>query len=424
MAKLYKKHPYLTNIVPMSNNKYYKQLYKTIEEDFAKAKKEKVDYIIVLVHMGTQFNLGTDDFQKKWNKIFTQLGANIILGDHAHAIEPLEIMGNTFIVNCPGNFANSYIKYNGDATSIVDLYFDKNTKRFIGSSIVPMYTQEYKPKYFRALPIFRILNGSIKLPLKEIKRVKKIQKLITKVMIGKEINEIKENYFFINGSYVDIINKDTNIKSIIEKYKDKEIYKLINNSYSITFIGDSITEGTKNNYHPWYEPLIYYFSNKKVINISKGSYTTSLIIKNYKLHIRSSRTDLYIIALGTNDIRYRDQEICAMTNEKYINNLEQIINLAKTNNKKAKFVFISPWLSNSNDEICKLKVTEKLQLFSQYANSLNIFCDKNNYLYINPNPYIYDNIKQNYSKFMIDYIHPNNKDGIELFSEAILYSSP
>ena len=113
-----------------------------------------------------------------------------------------------------------------------------------------------------------------------------------------------------------------------------------------------------------------------------------------------------------------------MTNEKYINNLEQIINLAKTNNKKAKFVFISPWLSNSNDEICKLKVTEKLQLFSQYANSLNIFCDKNNYLYINPNPYIYDNIKQNYSKFMIDYIHPNNKDGIELFSEAILYSSP
>ncbi len=113
-----------------------------------------------------------------------------------------------------------------------------------------------------------------------------------------------------------------------------------------------------------------------------------------------------------------------MTNEKYINNLEQIITLAKTNNKKAKFVFISPWLSNSNDKICKLKETEKIKLFSQYANSLNIFCNKNNYLYINPNPYIYNNIKQNYSKFMIDYIHPNGEGGIELFSEAILYSSP
>lgn len=113
-----------------------------------------------------------------------------------------------------------------------------------------------------------------------------------------------------------------------------------------------------------------------------------------------------------------------MTNEKYIYNLEQIITLAKTNNKKAKFVFISPWQSNSNDEICKLKETEKIQLFSQYTNSLKIFCNKNNYLYINPSPYIYNNIKQNYSKFMVDHIHPNNKDSIELFSEAVLYSSP
>ena len=178
MDKLYEKYPYITNIVPFSNNKYYRQLYKTIENDFKMAKKGDIDYIIVLVHMGTEFNHGTDDFQRKWNKIFAKLGADIILGDHPHAVEPLEIINNTFIVNCPGNFANSYIKKNGDATSIVDLYFDKNTKKFIGSSIVPMYTQEYKPKYFRALPIFKILNNFVKIPLKEIKRVKTIQKLI------------------------------------------------------------------------------------------------------------------------------------------------------------------------------------------------------------------------------------------------------
>ena len=72
------------------------------------------------------------------------------------------------------------------------------------------------------------------------------------------------------------------MKKVNEKYKNKKLFKLINDSYSITFIGDSITEGTKNNYHPWYEPLIYYFDNKKIINISKGSYTTSLIIKDFK----------------------------------------------------------------------------------------------------------------------------------------------
>ena len=424
IEKLYEKYPYVTNIIPNSNNKYYKQLYNIIEDDFKRAKKNNIDYIIVLVHMGRQFNLGTTNFQKKWNKIFSELGANIILGDHAHAVEPLEILDNSFIVNCPGNFANSYIKNNGDATSIVDLYFDKKTKKFIGSSIVPMYTQEYKPHYFRAVPIFKILNDSIKISLEEINRVIQIQKLITKVMIGEEINEIKENYFFINGSYIDIINKETNLKNKIKQnYTKKEIYKLIDNSYSITFIGDSITEGTKNNNHPWYEPLIYFFSNKKIINISRGSYTTSLILKDYKYHIMKSKSDLYIIALGTNDIRYRDREICAMTKEQYINNIKTIINFAKEENKKAKFIFIAPWLSNSDDQFCKLNETEKIKLFEEYSYNLDNFCKNNNYLYINPNPYIFNIVKKNYSKYMLDQIHPNDNIGIELYSEAVLFSS-
>ena len=424
IEKLYEKYPYITNLIPLSSNKYYKQLYNIIEEDFKKIKKENIDYIIVLAHMGTQFNLRTNNFQTKWNQIFSDLGANIILGDHAHVVEPLEILGNTFIVNCPGNFVNSYIKKNGDATSIIDLYFNKKSKKFIGSSIVPMYTQEYKPKYFRAVPIYKILNKSIIIPKKQIKRVKEIQRLITKVMIGEEINEIKENYYFINGSYIDIKNKETNLKNIInKKYIEKEIFKLIDKSYSITFIGDSITEGTKNNYHPWYEPLIYYFKNKKIINISKGSYTTTLIIKDFKYHIMKSKSDLYIIALGTNDIRYRNPEICAMTKEKYINNIKKIIALAKTNNKNSKFILISPWFSSNNDKNCQLNENEKKIFFEEYANILKNFCYKNNYLYINPNPYIFNIIKNNYSKYMLDQIHPNDKNGIELYSEAILFSS-
>jgi poly-gamma-glutamate capsule biosynthesis protein CapA/YwtB (metallophosphatase superfamily) len=125
--------------------------------------------------MGSEFSDSTDIFQKNWNKIFSELGADIILGDHSHHVQPLEQLGSTFIVNCPGNFANSYIKKNGDATSIVNLYFNKNTKKLIGSSIIPMYTQEYKPKYFRALPIFKIFNNSINITSKELLRIKKFK---------------------------------------------------------------------------------------------------------------------------------------------------------------------------------------------------------------------------------------------------------
>ena len=177
-------------------------------------------------------------------------------------------------------------------------------------------------------------------------------------MIRKEIplSELKENYFFINNSYIDISNKETNIKKLIEKNTHKKIYKLINNSYSITFIGDSITERTKNNFHPWYEPLIYYFKNKKIINISKRSYTTLLIIQKLKNQIIKSKSTLYIVALGTNDVRYRNPSIYAMIKEDYIKNIEIIVNFAKKNNKYSKFVFIAPWRAQvlTYDKMTKL----------------------------------------------------------------------
>ena len=425
IEKLYEKYPYLTSFIPNINNKYYNKILKEIEKDFEKAKNANPDCILVLVHMGTEFRDSTDNFQKKWNKIFSELGADIILGDHSHHVQPLEQLGNTFIVNSPGNFVNSYIKKNGDATSIVNLYFNRNTKKFIGSSIIPMYTQEYKPKYFRALPIFKIFNNSISITSKELLRIKEVQKLITKTMIGNEIplSQMKEKYFFINNSYIDISNKETNIKKIIEKNTHKKIYSLINNSYSITFIGDSITEGTKNNFHPWYEPLIYYFKNKKIINISKGSYTTSLIIKKLKNQIIKSKSSLYIVALGANDVRYRNPSICAMNKEDYIKNIEIIVDLAKKNNKNSNFVFIAPWLSNPNDKYSKLKESEKNKLLDEYSESLKNYCHKNNFLFINPNKYINEKIKNNRKQYILDQIHPNENKGIELFSEAILINS-
>ena len=106
-----------------------------------KAKDSKADLIAVLLHMGTKFLHKPDNFQQKWNKIFTELGVDIILGDHAHAVQPIEFVNNnkTIIVNCPGNFANSYIKKDGDATAIIDLYIDKESKKLIGSSVILMY---------------------------------------------------------------------------------------------------------------------------------------------------------------------------------------------------------------------------------------------------------------------------------------------
>ena len=374
--------------------------------------------------MGTQFLHTTNIFQNEWNKIFSDLGANIILGDHSHAVQPLQYIGNTFIANSPGNFANSYIKKDGDATAIIDIYIDKLTKKVLGASAIPMYTKEIRKNYFSAIPIYDLINDNL-VPLNEYerKRIEEIQLMSTKVLVGKEIgiNQIKNNYYFINNSFYDFDTIKNDFCYIINKYSNKIIYKYISASKSITFIGDSVTEGTLNGFHPWYEPIFNCFNNKKIKNISKGGYTTKLILKYSKNDIIESNTDLYIIAIGTNDIRFRDESICAMTAKNYIEQLKNIVNLVQ--NKTAKFIFISPWYSTSDDIYSKLNHSEKLKLIKEYSLAMQNFARRNKYIYINPNDYLEKHINNNEKKYMVDFIHPNSNEGIKLYSEAVFIKS-
>jgi len=157
--------------------------------------------------MGEQFLHQTVEFQEKWNKIFSNLGADIILGDHSHTVQPLEYIGNTLIINSPGNFANSYIKMDGDSTALIDIYINKQSKKVIGASAIPMYTKKLEQNRFCAIPIYDLLNNKlIELNETERMRVEEIQLMSTKVLVGKEIGvkDIKKNYFFINNSYYDL----------------------------------------------------------------------------------------------------------------------------------------------------------------------------------------------------------------------------
>lgn len=422
---IYEKYKYLTGIIPNRNNKYYENIYDDIKNDFIQAKKAKPDIILVLAHMGEQFYHHTIEFQDKWNKIFSELGTDIILGDHSHTVQPLEYLGKTLIINSPGNFVNSYMENDEDSTAIIDIYIHKELKKVLGASAIPMYTKEIRAKFFSAIPIYDLIkNKIIELSQKEKKRVEEIQEMSTKVLVGKAfgIREVKKNYYFINNSYYDFDKGDNHFCNDIAKYNKKKLYQFINNSNSITFIGDSITEGTINGHHPWYEPIINCFKNKKIINISKGSFTTKLIIKRYKEEIMKSNSDLYIFAIGTNDIRYKSSLVCSMNSSEYIKKIEEIVNLTKRID--SKFIFIAPWISNSKDLVSKFNHFEKKKLIKQYSLELENYAKKrNNYIFINANDYLEQKIKANEKKYMLDSIHPNNNYGIELYSKAILINS-
>ena len=59
-------------------------------EGLLKSARESSDFVIVCPHWGTEYKLSPDSFQRKWDDIFFENGADLVIGTHPHVIEPLE----------------------------------------------------------------------------------------------------------------------------------------------------------------------------------------------------------------------------------------------------------------------------------------------------------------------------------------------
>lgn len=408
----------ITSVIVAPSSKNFKSIKKKVEEDFKNLKNQNVDLIIVLPHMGTQFSHESDVFQNTWNKIFIDNGASIILSDHSHAVQPIVYSNESIVVNSPGNFANQYVDYDGDATSIVEIYVDKSNKKIVASSVIPMYTQGYSNGFYRALPIYDIYTNDelySSISKYELNRISEVNNIVTETMLGEKVQHLEERYYLFKDGY-----KRSDVKPLdISNLKNKEIYNLIDSVSSVCFVGDSITEGTKNGGYGWYEPLMSNF-NKDIKTAAYGSYTTKLLLTNKSKELKDCSSELNIIAIGTNDIRYRDSSKCAMNSFDYIKNIKDIVNLI---GKDKKYIFIAPWASMNNDIVTSLTKEEKEKLYKDYSDALKKYALENNYLFVDPNLTINSNIyikESNY--YMLDGIHPNNIRGIYLYSSAVMNS--
>ena len=89
-------YTYGTNGIPVPENKYYcVNLLKKdkVKKDLAVARKN-ADVVIVFPHWGTENSHNTDEQQKKYNKIFSDLGVDIVIGTHPHVLQPVEWIEN------------------------------------------------------------------------------------------------------------------------------------------------------------------------------------------------------------------------------------------------------------------------------------------------------------------------------------------
>lgn len=417
-------YSYITSIIGGTEGETFELLKAQVEEDFKDAKTHQPDLIVVLPHIGTQFSNAPDEEQEIWFSLFKQLGADIILGDHSHSVQPVkmeEYSGRTvFTLYCPGNFANIYREHQGDISALVDVYIDLNTKEVIGGGIVPLYTQSAVDGNFRALPIYEIMNDPelrAQLSTDDLERARQAHDTVTNVMLGVNIDmtNVTESYLFDESGF--LRQKALGLVPD-DKMKNGRLYKAIDASSSICFLGDSVTHGTKNGGVPWYEPIEEVFPDKSFANISKGGTTIKYLTDNIAAVPES---DLYVIAIGTNDVRYRDDSVCAMTAEDFAARADELSGLLLQKNPSAEIAFIAPWYSTDGDKVTTLSFSEKTALNSEYSDALEKFCSEKDFIFINANGYISEKLLTAPDKeYLLDHIHPNASKGVIMYSEAVL----
>jgi poly-gamma-glutamate capsule biosynthesis protein CapA/YwtB (metallophosphatase superfamily)/lysophospholipase L1-like esterase len=415
------------------NSKFFKQNVELVKADFARLKAENPDMIIVLPHMGEQFRNKPDKTQLAWCNVFVECGADIILSDHPHHVQPIEWRKNSagknvLIIHCPGNFVNSYVQRNGDASMIVNCYIDKDTMQPISASVVPIYAYCKQNGMWTGIPTVKALEPEIYTTLSraDYRRIAEVHKLVTGVALDAPLGldcRQKEYFTFPNTGFV---RSKTSVKSANDIYINSRFLQKFKDKNSICFVGDSVTEGTKNGGIGWFEPLRSYYSSKVISRFAKGS-QTSLWLFNNKERISAIKADLFVVAIGCNDIRYRDSKVCAMTSESYISNLRAVVETIKRTNDKADFIFIAPWRSLHFDAYFNVKSQkDRMAIYEDYTNALKNMCKSDGWLFIDPNPLIFDDMTlptirtKGEAQILLDWIHPTASDGVAFYCEAVI----
>lgn len=426
---------HLTRFLAKPGSPHLETCRRQVREDFMRIRAEHPDLIVVLPHIGTQFLHTADACQKYWTDVFVQEGADLIIADHSHAVQPLEWRKkedgrNVLVVHCPGNFVNSSARYDGDASMLVEAYLNPESGEPFAAAVLPIYAYcgAYcgKRHAWMGLPLykaFRAPEWQDRLSRYEELRLQAVHETITQVALGHKLSadQAQERYYSIAGCGY----KRTPVPPLELSPDDRGslIAKAIQEAGSVAFVGDSVTEGTKNGGYGWYEPLAAAFPEKRILKYAKGGMTSCWFREN-SADIAKLGADLYVLAYGCNDIRYRNATRCAMTAADYIANVDALVQEVRKANPGARFALIAPWQSAPHDPPCKCTREEKDRLYAEYTEALQRYCRQNGLLFIDPNPYICQKRAQRYwNACMKDHIHPDAHTGIRLYSVSVLKSS-
>lgn len=189
-----------------------------IVNDIHRAKAQNPDIIVVLPHMGNEYETYTRDVFKDWADVMFKAGADIILASHPHVLQPMEmktVVGDDgkerecFVIYSLGNFISSQTTPPRNASIILNLDISMTEgERFKIDEIsfTPIWTQfrnasdvddfcvrsVYEMLTLPEDKLYSVIRG------KDLGRIKEIHYEVTEMYLDEEmpIEEIKDVYTF------------------------------------------------------------------------------------------------------------------------------------------------------------------------------------------------------------------------------------
>lgn len=116
-------------------------------QDQIKKLKNKVDYLIVQFHWGVEYVSDPNESQIKIARLAIDSGADLIIGNHPHWVQGVEMYKNKFIVYALGNFVFDQMWSQETKEGVVGL-FTFNSVGLEDVSFYPVFIEDYSQPSF------------------------------------------------------------------------------------------------------------------------------------------------------------------------------------------------------------------------------------------------------------------------------------
>ncbi|MCR5066474.1 MAG: CapA family protein [Erysipelotrichaceae bacterium] len=95
-------------LYPPKGKEYLTNFYseKQVKKD-VEAYRDKVDLLIVAMHWGVDYILTPNASEKQIAKYLSSLGVDIVIGNHGHYLQPIDMVGDTLVFYGLGNFVSA-----------------------------------------------------------------------------------------------------------------------------------------------------------------------------------------------------------------------------------------------------------------------------------------------------------------------------